>query len=374
MAYLAADSRVDFGRSPPEEEKNSCVQACRCRHHSEEHGGGGRDVEALDLAAAGNQQADRGRPRQARRRRVVRRRSPAPDAPATCSHRARCRRAPPSPPARNRPTAVARWRCRCARDAPSAPLGAALGNARRRARQRQFRILGSSTPAAPKWAALRRIAPKLCGLPTPSSHRAAADPAGESSQADRDNSSAGMAAKQTPSWCALPLSFQVGVLDDGVAKPLLHAVGQHGLELRNARLDQPDLAERLRAFGEDRQAGVQAVKALLARRTASAAGSLADARRRSARARAGVHATDLAPRCVRAADSMRPPDPARARAAPPACGHAALRLSRGPRGPPIEESPPVACGRTSRAPSIAAMIGWSQCIGIRALRMGARLN
>ncbi|MDT4874247.1 hypothetical protein FQZ97_1095360 [compost metagenome] len=60
-------------------------------------------------------------------------------------------------------------------------------------------------PATPKCAAERRIAPKLCGLPTPSSHSAATGlPSGSvRSQSDIGIGSTFNTSATTPSWCVL---------------------------------------------------------------------------------------------------------------------------------------------------------------------------
>src|SRR5690606_19899762 len=68
---------------------------------------------------------------------------------------------------------------------------------------------GSSRPATPKCAEERRMAPRLCGLPTPSSHTASTGPAGRPrNQASRLRSAGGSAEKTTPSWCSLPESLR----------------------------------------------------------------------------------------------------------------------------------------------------------------------
>ncbi|KAG1385926.1 hypothetical protein G6F60_014661 [Rhizopus arrhizus] len=109
---------------------------------------------------------------------------PSPSAPITYTSRAgsaaRNTSSPPSTRVAARPQPASR-RCalacavagRCPSGAASAPPSAT-----RAAAPDSASVLpsGSSSALAPKCAAERRIAPRLCGLPTPSSHSASAGP------------------------------------------------------------------------------------------------------------------------------------------------------------------------------------------------------
>ena len=84
---------------------------------------------------------------------------------------------------------------------PSATRAAAPDSAR-------VDCFGNNAATAPKCAAERRIAPRLCGLPTPSSHSAQHGPGGSSrSHGAIDSGSSRSTSAITPSWWALAASF-----------------------------------------------------------------------------------------------------------------------------------------------------------------------